>query len=431
MPKLPSITPRKVTGKAKPWQLNIPATISETGKRQRLYFATKKEGEAHAALIVKRREEFGTKTVLLSPAVRKQAVEACDELRGLDVSLSGAVHEYVAACEAARAAGGTLTDAVEHFVAWKAQVEQSVTLDELFQEFISTKQLNGISDSYVNQLNSVRRRFVPLFGETPVCDISARSLSAVLRDLELGKATYNASLRVLSAAFTYAVNHEYAADNPVKKIEKAKLGAREVKILTNEQTAALVEVADFDFRPYFLFGLFAGLRPTETQRLRWEDVDLEERRIFVNSSANQKEQIGRFVPIESNLYEWLKSYAGSVGSVVSSKGFRQRFEASRESADELLRKAESKVLVKKPESAAKLSSQWDADCLRHTAASNWGALHSDIPKVCMWLGHTEKVHRKHYHRPIPRSQADHFWAIAPKRGMGRKVLPIATAKIVG
>ena len=69
-----------------------------------------------------------------------------------------------------------------------------------------------------------------------------------------------------------------------------------------------------DYLPVLAIGAFAGLRPEEINKLRWEDLDFQERTIRVNASA-AKTRKKRFAEISDNLLAWLQPYAGRTGPV--------------------------------------------------------------------------------------------------------------------
>jgi hypothetical protein len=58
------------------WRLNIPAHLSETGKRQRLYFQTKEKALAERERLKTRKDNFGITLAALSPAKISEAAEA-------------------------------------------------------------------------------------------------------------------------------------------------------------------------------------------------------------------------------------------------------------------------------------------------------------------------------------------------------------------
>ena len=66
--------------------------------------------------------------------------------------------------------------------------------------------------------------------------------------------------------------------------------------------------------PYHLFCIFAGVRPKEVERLRWSDVNIEEKFIQVPEETS-KTGIRRIVDMEPLLLRWLDYYIRSDGRI--------------------------------------------------------------------------------------------------------------------
>src|SRR5271166_2506746 len=80
MPKGISLKVRRDPGRPSPWYLNVPASLSDTGKRSRLYFATREIAQGAAERLKARRDNFG---VSLGSLTSAQIVEAADSTNNL------------------------------------------------------------------------------------------------------------------------------------------------------------------------------------------------------------------------------------------------------------------------------------------------------------------------------------------------------------
>src|SRR5882762_100953 len=92
--KAHKIESRIAVGKA-PWCVNVPAELSETGKRQRLFFETEKEAKAECETLKARRDNFGNSLVAMTPARIAEAAEAFKILSPHGTSLLDAVRDYL------------------------------------------------------------------------------------------------------------------------------------------------------------------------------------------------------------------------------------------------------------------------------------------------------------------------------------------------
>src|SRR6516165_9570741 len=84
MPRNSSLRPRRLPSlgnEALQWVVNVPASLSPTGKRQRRFFATRQQAEVECELLKTRKFNFGHSLNSLSPARIAEAV-ACYERIG-------------------------------------------------------------------------------------------------------------------------------------------------------------------------------------------------------------------------------------------------------------------------------------------------------------------------------------------------------------
>jgi len=100
-PLLPTLVKsRKAQGKA-PWCLSVPAHLSSTGQRQRLFYPTKSAANLDADKLAARRDNFGVSLTAMSPARIAEAAEAYNLLEGTGVRLLDVVRTGLAMHKAA------------------------------------------------------------------------------------------------------------------------------------------------------------------------------------------------------------------------------------------------------------------------------------------------------------------------------------------
>src|SRR5271165_1960719 len=89
MPKGVSFKVRKDPARPSPWYINVPAGLSPTGKRQRLYFATRNLALGEAERLKNRHANFGVSLGNLNSAQIVEAADCFEQLEAhLGVSLS-------------------------------------------------------------------------------------------------------------------------------------------------------------------------------------------------------------------------------------------------------------------------------------------------------------------------------------------------------
>ncbi|MCE0483216.1 MAG: tyrosine-type recombinase/integrase [Methylacidiphilales bacterium] len=388
MPKRSSIAPNKVQGRVKPWKIDLPSSLSPTGKRQRFFFATKQEASNFGDEQRTRIDNYGTAGLSgLSPAQLEQAALAFDAIKPHGVTLNEAIKEWCA-LRVARDATVTFSVAEEQYMA-----------------YIATKKVKGrpVSDSYRSQIKQTFPRF-PSLHSLPLTDIDGKKIAGDM--VKMTPATKNALLRVLSAFFSWCgqTPREWIKTNPAAKVPRESIGAGEVALYAPDEVKRILAASPDDLLPHFLFGFFAGIRPEELERLQWEHVNIAEGHIEMPASIT-KTATRRVVAIDPTLSAWLRSYISRRGiprgNVTPLKNLRRRLRATRK--------------------AAKVETIQDG--MRHSYASYWLAVNKDEHRLRENLGHRSSDELwDHYHRACTEKEAKQFWAIRPEEKKQRKIV---------
>lgn len=374
MPRRASLEAKRTTKSHAPWVVNLPAALSNTGRRERRYFTDKKAAQQFCQQQRIRLDNYGTASTYL-PA--------------------GKVEEAQAAFERLKGTGITLTEAVDQVLKWRKARESTVTFKEMFEQFLEAKRNRSMK--YQSDLRFTLPRFAALHNR-PVCEISATEIEEELKGMT--PSVRNAFLRYLRAAFNFAIRHEWRSDNPTKHLDMERIKLKR-ELLTNEQVKRLltaVRERDLELLPYHLFCIFAGIRPEEVCRLDWSNVNMEEKFVEVPDES-AKTDIRRIVDMEPLLVDWLRYYKRRKetmrGFIVPKPNIRKRLRALRNAANIV---------------------PWPQDAPRRTFASNWLAVHHDVNRLNNLMGHTSPAMLfKHYNRAVTQRNAKEFWRIAPPR----------------
>jgi len=127
--------------------------------------------------------------------------------------------------------------------------------------------------------------------------------------------TYITIHKALTVFLSWCLKQGYISANPILQVEKPKLEKRLPYSLSKTDALRLLEVVQnlpykhrFDrFRNHALFAvaLYAGLRKQELLRLRYIDVSIENRSIFIFRGKGSKDRI---IPMTSTLTQILSTY---------------------------------------------------------------------------------------------------------------------------
>jgi len=160
-----------------------------------------------------------------------------------------------------------------------------------------------------NKRRHVERYLTPYFGKNRLDHISSFLVQHYIRKrLNEGAklASVNRELSTLSHLMNRAAEWKWIKESERPEIRKDEEPRKKIVILTLENAEALYHGAVADQDPdlwlFVAIGLNTGMRHSEIMRIRWEDIDTEQKRIFVpQAKAGEREQ-----PITTSLAESLK-----------------------------------------------------------------------------------------------------------------------------
>jgi integrase len=392
MSKPVSLKVRKDPSRPSPWYISIPPSLSETGKRRRVYFASRHLALGEAERLKSRRDNFG---VSLGSLTSAQIVEAADCFAQL------AAHP-----------GLSLAEAVRGYLEILATRKASIPFGELFRQFLQAKA--GKSAPYLNHLKWARNAFEPL-ADRLACDITVRELEAILEPLR--PSVRDAFRRYVRAVFNFGLRLDYVALNPAAKLESSKPRKGETEVFTPPQVQRMLEVAlehDLEFLPYRVFNFFAGIRPQgELLRLQWRDVSVPDRVVTLPASITKTKR-KRFVSLSENACAWLAEYEARGGSMTGAIA----------PWNPQLRRAKHRANYR----SAGIR-KWITSAGRHSFCSYWMAAHgNDVDKLVVLSGHQSKeILWAHYYRAVTKHEALAFWSILPAGKAPQKIIDFPAA----
>jgi integrase len=354
----------------------------EAGKRKRTFFETKKAAESLVALKNAELRRNGIEHAEFPTTLRIMAQNSFEKLAPF---------------------GKTIDDAVRHYVAHLEASAKSITVAAFVPQLIATKQADGMSKRYVQDLRSRLPRFAETFGKQTIAEITTQQIENWLRSLPVGATTRNNFRRILVTFFSDAVALGYAVANPALKAAKATESDAPPGILTVDQAVNLLENATPELLPHVAIGLFAGLRRAEIERLDWRDIHFDDQLIEVPAEKSKTAR-RRFVKIQPNLREWLAPVRKHSGKITP-ENFVKQFQALREVAG---------------------VTDWPDNALRHSFASYHLAHFKDAAALALEMGHTDAdMIFRHYRQLVRPKQAEKYWSLKPLPQTDRKIVAIA------
>jgi integrase len=278
MPKRPDFEPIETPDG---WCVNVPASMSAKGRRERRFFADRKAAERFGGSM-RRKFAEGHRGALLPADVAMQAAEAFRLLEPLGVSILDAAKQ---AAERVRLAATNETFGERYL---RVMVERE----------------GGWSTRYRADMAKVPRWVGREVMEARVADLTPAALKAALVANGAGAAT------TVKARMQRVLSVMAGKEARQKRV-------REIEILTPKQAAAVLRAcATPAERRAVALLLFAGIRPSaedgEIVRLRWDAVGASE--IYVSAEV-AKTNTDRHIPITPRLARLLRGHPAT-GPVV-------------------------------------------------------------------------------------------------------------------
>jgi integrase len=146
----------------------------------------------------------------------------------------------------------------------------------------------------------------PVFGEAYLVEITPGAVEEFkVTRAELGAApeTVSKELRTLKAMLNKAVEWGELEKNPIRYVKAPKdLNAAPPKGFTEVELSRLKAASSLVHGAMWHFMAFTGLRRSEAQQLRWEHVNLNDRILYVVSTAGERTKSGewRQVPLSES-----------------------------------------------------------------------------------------------------------------------------------
>jgi integrase len=181
--------------------------------------------------------------------------------------------------------------------------------------------------------------------------------------------------------------------HPAELIERQKEASRLPPIWSVEQIQKALGAVAVRQRPYLVLGCFAGLRPFELTRLRWEQIDWVRGYVHVPPEVAKKTLQERFVPLEANARAMLEPWREALGKCCQVH--------DREEISVVLR-------------GAGIIPSWPQDVMRHSYISYRIARGDGAGVVAEHSGNSERIIRRHYRRPLMREDGVGWFGVAVK-----------------
>lgn len=384
------------------WVTYLVQGWKENGKWQRRQFKVEEEAKSFAAIKQVEMENKGrAQRMILSSMSQEQhdaAVSAFDRL-GDHYSLG---------------------DAVDFFLKHHRPPEFTIRLRDASKHYLDDKERDGLRPRTLKALKASIERFIKATDNPWTHEVTRQQVEGYLRGLRAADGTNKASKKFwnntrneLGGFFAWcavpdkATNRPFTFENPVAEIRA--YDARQVReeqnakpITTDIQKLPRMFSALYRWRggamlKYHALAYFAGIRPTEIQRMNGREkelINLKTRIITIPANIS-KTRHERHVTISDNLAAWLEA---TKDRPITPPNFKHMLEASKKHFGQT------------------------HDEARHSFISYHVAAYRSIGDAALQAGNSESIIKRHYLNLHPREEGEKFFRILPDSSRRRAVL---------
>jgi integrase len=229
--------------------------------------------------------------------------------------------------------------------------------------------------------------------------VTKEGIESVLTKSFGGNLTKNRRRKFIRSFFKWCIENKYISSNPTDGIQ-VKVDKTEVEIWSPEQISQVLSIVEEKYPSllgFYVLCIFGGLRPSESQRVEWKDINCEGKEIYVKPEGKTGSR--RFVLSTTpngeteTLWVWLEHFRQ-----IQPEG---TFNPSTNHVN-LQKKIRKQV------------SNWKPDVLRHSFGTYYYNLIHDLGKVVFVMGNGEQICKRHYLREVKKSWMEEFWKLRPK-----------------
>ena len=280
--------------------------------------------------------------------------------------------------------------------------KNSTCLASVLKKWLENKKINLKQQSINRYEQCIQNHIIPVLGELPIYRINEAMIDSFLQKKRCsgridGKGGLSQNyVRTIAIVLQSALNYAFQMNMGLQqqiRIQKPRLERKQIQVLRQHEQIQLEKylkknMGDGNLAIYL--GLHTGLRIGEICALRWEDIDLIENKIYVNSTiirdsngtciigAPKSDSSTRVVPITQSLAKVLRDWktkshsiyvfpAPQKGNFLNPRTLQYRFKS-------ILKKC---GLPDIPFHA-----------LRHTFATRWIECSMDMKSLSEVLGHS-------------------------------------------
>jgi len=182
--------------------------------------------------------------------------------------------------------------------------DKKIPFDEYVKQYLDYSKANKAQSTYSRQDRICTARLKSAFKDKYIYEISPLMIEKYkAKRLEtVSPASVNRELACLKHMYTKAIEWGYVRENPAKAVRLLKEAPGRLRYLNPDDVEKLINACSDHLRPMVITALNTGMRKSEILNLRWQEIDLVNRKITVINAKNNE---SRVIPINQTLYQEL------------------------------------------------------------------------------------------------------------------------------
>ncbi|MPM41365.1 Transposase [bioreactor metagenome] len=168
----------------------------------------------------------------------------------------------------------------------RTNVKTEFTLNEWFEQWIKVYKYQLRDSSKLHYTTVYEKHVKPVLGRKLLSKITNLDVIALINDLDrqgYGFETKDKARLILLDMFNKAVVNDFALKNPIRTIRIERNEEIERRVLSRDEQTDFFDACKGTFYDeLFTVAVLTGLRPGELFALRWQDIDIANRKISVS-----------------------------------------------------------------------------------------------------------------------------------------------------
>lgn len=278
--------------------------FKESSKRREKTFSTFKEAETEGKRILKALHRDSPLELEVGKSELHEFRLALAKTKRKGVSIIEAIGEWESAVDKLPT-GLSLHQAIELCINHYASLNP-IEVERAVDGFLNFKN-NNVDEKYFRSLKAQMNSFSKFFNGYMMRDLSKENVGGWVNSIDHKSRTVNHYIGTLKQFLKWSITMDYLPSNlrlfeilstkPIKDFT-------EIKVITPSQLDQVLTIENEEIRARMALTAFAGLRPSEAQAFKWDDILPDGKHIAISAEVSKTSK-RRAVEIRPRLMEYI------------------------------------------------------------------------------------------------------------------------------